>query len=237
MLAPFLKANIQLDEGHIHDNYLGAAAGEANVEVFKMLLTAGASTARAIPTLCKNPNTNVQIFNKLFSELVDNLSPTAGQIRDSDWIDPLTATIRSDRALAARRDAPQVLLENNILLASRLHGSDRLYPPHSYIFEALCYNRVETLKLLLQRGPPLDITIMDMFATNRAHFQPITNYTWLTLAVDLGRSDCVRLILAQAGDQEQAVNYQDGAGRKALQIAQSSVRMSHPRKSVLNGLH
>jgi hypothetical protein len=57
------------------------------------------------------------------------------------------------------------------------------------------------------------------------------------LAVELGRSECVRLILAWAQDQEQAVNSRDGVGRTALQIAQSSIRISYPRDSVLSGLH
>ena len=237
MLAPFLKAHIQLDEGDIFDNYLGAAATNGNMEVFKMLLNAGASTARAIPTFGTSPIVDVQIFNELFAELVDNLNPAGNKIQDSDFPDPLTVILQSDRALAARPDAPQVLLKNNVLLISRLHGSDIVFPCHSYIFNALCHNRIETLKILLEHGPPIDITIMDMFATNREHFQSIANYTWLTLAVELGRSDCVRLILTRAEDQEQAVNCRDGVGRTALQIAQSSVRISHPRKSVLSGLH
>jgi hypothetical protein len=236
MLAPFLKAHIQLDEGCIYDNYLGAAATKAKVEIFKMLVNAGASTSRAIPTLCSSPIVDVQIFNDLFAELVGNLTPARDQIQDCDFPDPLTAILRSDRALGARPDAPQVLLKNNVLLVSRLHGSDTVFPCHSYIFNALCHNRIETLKLLLEYGPPINTTIMDMFATDREHFQSIANYTWLTLAVELGRSDCVRLILARAEDQEQAVNYRDGVGRTALQIARSSVRISHPRDSVLSSL-
>jgi hypothetical protein len=177
MLAPFLKAHIRLDEGEIFDNYLGAAATNGNVEVFKMLLNAGASTARAIPSLCASPTVDVQIFNELFAELVDNFTPAGDQIQDCDFPDPLTAILKSDRALAARPDAPQVLLKNNVLLVSRLHGSDTVFPCHSYIFNALCHNRIETLKLFLERGPPIDITIMDMFATHREHFQSIANYT------------------------------------------------------------
>jgi hypothetical protein len=180
---------------------------------------------------------DAQIFNDLFVEIVDNLTPAGDQIQDRDFPDPLTAILQSDRALGARPDAPQVLLENNVWLVSRLHGSDTVFPCHSCIFNALCYNRIETLKLLLEHGPPINTTIMDMFATDREHFQSIANYTWLTLAVELGRSDCVRLILARAQDQEQAVHYRDGEDRTALQIAQSSVKISHPRDSVLSGLH
>jgi hypothetical protein len=234
-LAPFLKAHILLDEGDIFANYLGTATRNGNVEVFKMLLNAGVSTARAIPMLCQSLIVDDETFNKLFAGLVDSITHTGDQIHDHDFPDPLGAILESDRALAARPDAPEILLKNNLLLVHRLYGCDNLHVYHSYILKALYYNRIEILKSFLERGPPTDVPVMNMFK-NWKHFQSIANYTWLTLAVELGRSECVMLILARAKDQKQAVNLRDGVGRTALQIAQSSVRISHPRKSVLSSL-
>ena len=237
MVRPFLEFAIDLDEGDILDNYLGRAAVNENIEVFKMLLAAGASTARAIPLFCINDGRDFETFNQLLEELLENLNSAENQVRESDFLDALTTIIKSDRTVTARPDVPRLLLSSNFFVPGKLHGSDHVYPCHSYVLGALSYNRVDLLEGLLEYGPPLDRTISDMFATDREHLQTITDYNWLTLAVELGRSDCVRLILSRSAHQEHAIYYPDGAGRTPLQIAQSFVATSHPRKSVLNGLH
>lgn len=180
MLKPFLEANINLDEGVIKYNYLGTAASEENLELFKMLLAAGASTARAIPKVCAKQTVESRELDKLFVDLIDNLTAREDQIQHCDFPDPLTAIINNDHALSIRPDAPQILLEKNIWLDSRLHGSQKVYPCNSYIFQAICHNRIEVLKLLLEYKPPmqLDIGIKDMFATDREHFQSIINCSW-----------------------------------------------------------
>ncbi|KAL9080450.1 MAG: hypothetical protein Q9157_000764 [Trypethelium eluteriae] len=170
-------------------------------------------------------------------QLVDNLSSAEDQVQDDDGFDPLAETLESSRALENRSDAPQILLKNKLLSPCRLYGPRSVLFGKSYVLWALYNNSIEILEELLDNGPPADFTIKDMFKTTREHFQSIMNYTWLTLAVELGRSECVGLILNQVGNQEQAVNHRDGAGRSALQIAQSSNRASHPRHSVLHGLH
>ncbi|KAH7371240.1 hypothetical protein BKA66DRAFT_444196 [Pyrenochaeta sp. MPI-SDFR-AT-0127] len=237
MLAPFLEANINLNEGIGADNYLGAAAKAENLETFEMLLHAGASTARAISTFCCTQKPDSRIFRGLFSRLVDGLKPGMSQSLQCGWDDPLLAILRNTQVLDVRADAPEILFKNKIFSASHLYGSDTIYPINSHMFLAISNNCTAILKLLLEHKPPMDLTITNMFATDRDHFQSIIDYTWLTLAVELGRSECVKLILANIENQAQAIICSDGAGRTALQIAQAAVKTCHPRKSVLNGLH
>lgn len=231
------ESGIKLDEGHVGENYLAAAVANPDINVFNMLLQAGASTVRAIPGICVRPDTEDRAFKDYFPRIIDQLKPTADQVRYQDAPDPLTAVLQSNRALEVRPNAPQALLQNSIFLASRLHRSKQTFPCHSYVFWAISYDRVGALKELLKYDPPLYSTIDDMFDTSREHFQPIKDFTWLTLAVQLGRPQCVRLIVDHAASQENAVAYRDGADRTALEIAQSCMMMHHPRPSVLQGLH
>jgi hypothetical protein len=239
MITPFLsvRAGLDLDEGEIHENYLACSAQNADAEVFTALLESGASAARAIQGFCSMKPQDETLYEKQFSSLVDGICSKSGQIHDRDLPDPLTAVIVNDQALKVRPDVPVKLMENDILLLERLYGHGSVFPCHSYMLNVICYNRVDILKLLLERGPLLDKTIKQMFATQRKHFEPIVNYTWLNLAVEMGRSECTELILSKSEDVETAVTHLDGANRTALEISEKSVRQSHPRKSVLHGQH
>lgn len=237
MLAPFLDANIELDEDRVPDNCLGAAAGAVNLETFEMLLRAGPSAARAIPTLCKSRHISSQAFRELLSKLVDRLKPTKNRALLPDGQDPLITIIRANKALQAQAHAVEALLRNKIFHSPGLQESKNVHFTDSYVFWAISCNRATILKLLLEHIPPLDLTNSSMFFHAKCnHARLISNYNWLTLAVDLGRAECVKIILDHMEDQKQAINCTDGLGRTALDIAQTSVKASHPRKSVLVAL-
>lgn len=212
MVRPFFESTINLDKGHTFYKHLGSAADNENIEVSKMLLAAGASSARAVPLLFTNDHMNFQTFKQLLNELLENLSSIEGQVRQNDFPDALIAIIQNHRAVSARPDAPKLLLRNRLFVAGMLRGSNHVYACHSYMLGDLHYNHVDLLEGLLGHGPPLDRTIPNMFTTHREHFQTIAACTWLTLAVELGRPDGVRLVLAHTAHQEHVLHHPDGAG-------------------------
>ncbi|KAK3171719.1 hypothetical protein OEA41_003803 [Lepraria neglecta] len=240
MLAPFIDAGINLDEGHIHQNYLGHAAGLAKLNFVKMLVDAGADSARAIPVLCQRAcELETSVFNSLFSTLLDRLTDlsTADHGNIFDTCDPLQEVLESDRAIDVRPDAPSVLLKKGIFDYKKLFGSEKMFISQSYALSAIRYNRPDALKLLLEYGNPSDLVIGKMYSINKEWFRSLEHYTWLTLAVELGKTACVDVLLKHAKNPADSVIHPDGGGRSALQIALAAAAAPHPRKTVFSPLH
>ena len=236
MLAPFIDAGINLDEGNIEDNYLGNAAVLAKLDFVNMLVDAGADSARAIPVLCRHAcKLETSVFKSLFSTLLDR--STAGHGNVFDIPDPLHAVLESDRAIDIRPDAPFVLLKKGRFNNHKLFGSEELFVPHSYALSAIRYDRPAALKLLLEYGNPSDLVIGKMYSIDREWFRPLEHYTWLTLAVELGKTACVDVLLKHAKNPADSIIRPDGEGRSALQIATAAAAAPHPRKTVFSPLH
>lgn len=103
--------------------------------------------------------------------------------------------MQSDRAMETRPDALQILPRTDAFEARCLYGSSEIYPCHSCIFNAISWNRPAALKLFLDRGAQPNGLIEHLFATDREVWQDLKHDTWLTIAVELGRTACVGILL------------------------------------------
>lgn len=62
--------------------------------------------------------------------------------------------------------------------------------------------------------------------------RPLVHYTWLTLAVELGKTECVDILLKHAKNPADSVLRPDGGDRRALQIASAAAAAPHPRETI-----
>lgn len=237
MLEPFLNVGIDLDEGGTRDNYLGLAAAQGKLTVVSSLMDAGACTARALPLLCDAYGLQGSKFDFMFPKFMESTTDMKGRLTPFYLDDPISAVLRNTRALETHTDSVKVLLKRNAFQSLLLHGSQDVSVRNSYILNSILHNRPSALETLLEYGIPLDVRISDMFRTDPEWYQPLGNYTWLTLAVELGRTTCVETLLRSSGNPVYLVRQPDGGGRCANSLARALTASSHPRISTLKRSH
>jgi len=98
------------------------------------------------------------------------------------------------------------------------------------------YDRPAVLAWLLDYGADPQDIIQDIFKTDREHFRTLKCYSWLTMAVELGRPASVEVLLDYAKDRFDAATSQDGAGRSAMSLARSFSCTLHPRAPHLRNM-
>lgn len=144
MLAPFIDAGVNLDEGSTLYNYPGHAAVLAKQDFVNMLSDAGANSALAIPMLCLRAcELEISVFNSFFSTLLDSSMGRSTADHGNVMVkgfDPLDAVLGSDHAINFRPDAPFVLLRKGIFDYRRLFGSEQIILSFSYVLNAICFN-------------------------------------------------------------------------------------------------
>lgn len=237
MLDPFLSIGINLDEGKIMENYLGTAAQCGKLRIVASLLDAGASSARAVPLLCHSEILPIADFDSLLSKFIDSLADVKVHLAYDDLPDPIVAILQNKHAGALRPNSVQCLLKNGAFSSSKLCGSQSTYVTHSYVLNAILYNQPVALEAILNYGVPLELNIQDIFCTDREWFELVGSYTWLTLAVELGQTACVKVLVENSGNIIELVKRQDAGGRRAISLAHSFATGLHPRRSVLHSLH
>ena len=243
MFAPFLNAGIDLDEGGIRDNYLGNACAYGKMSVVDMLLDAGATCARALPKFLKatrflvTPDLTISKFDTLYSKLLDNIIPPKCMMpRTPEFLDPINAMLGHDLAMETHPDAPKKLLEHCLFEPSLMHGSPYIYLDYSYVFNAVVCNRPKVLAWFLDYGAKPNDIIGDIFTTGVGSLVCLKHYSWLTMAVELGRTACIEVLLEYVEDVSDAVNSRDGAGRSSISHVRSFTGTTYPRVSALQGI-
>jgi hypothetical protein len=230
MFAPFLNAGIDPDEGIICNNYLGNASVCGNVGAMDMLINAGATCALALPQFLSAAQMEVAEFDAIYSKLLDNMIRPERKILSAlKFHDPINRMLGSGLAMETHPDAPKKLLEQGLFQPDLILGSSYFYICHSYVYNAISYDRPAFLAWLLDFGADPQDIIQDIFETDREHFQILKRYSWLTMAVELGRTACVEVFLKDAENTFDAASSQDGAGRCAISLARSFSGMLHPR--------
>jgi hypothetical protein len=233
MLMPFLDTQIDFNEGKILDNYLGHASARGELSMVNLLLDAGANSARALTNFLLNADLETSEFSALYSKLLDNVTPSKSpRSTRPDFPDPVNVILETTRTKDVRSDAIRILLESGSFQAGCLYGASYIYVCHSYVSNAILYNRPAALELFLGRGAQANCLIEHAFATDREHFQSLKHHTWLTIAVELGRTSCVKILLKHAQDITDIVTSPDGAGRSAISLARSHAGAIHPRASI-----
>lgn len=238
MIDLFRDIGIDLDEGYILGNYLGTAAEYRNLPVITSLLDAGASAARALPLLCLSGRLRVEEFNLIFSRLVDSLTDLNPKvIKEDDYPDAVLSVLKCNYDTSIRADCIQSLLKNGTFSSWGLYGSQQIFLPHSYVLNAILYNQTTALGIFIKYGALSEtMNIEDIFRTEEEWFQAVGGYIWLTLAVELGKTACVKALVDNSRNSVELVKRQDAGGRCAISLAQSLAVGPHPRISHLYDL-
>jgi hypothetical protein len=234
MLGLFLNVGIDLDECWEWNNYLGTAAAQGKLALVKSMLDAGACGIWAVPLLCQAQRLSEFDFEFMFLKFME-------PIRDSQNIptpvnpssdDPLLAIIKCSRALRAIPDSIEMLFNRGIFYHPSLYGSQDTCILNSYVFNSILYDRPSALRLFLSHGIPLDSKIDSIFFADSEHFVPVANYTWLTLAIELGRRTCVYTLLQSVGGFWEPGNQNEGQ-TCAFLFSKALVAGIHPRVPAL----
>lgn len=234
MLDPFLRAGIDLDEGHILENYLGTAVSSGKLPAAISLLDAGASAARALSMLCDWSGNHSQHFEPMFLMLIDCLADTNGNITEDDCPDPVVAVLRCKRAIEIRPDSVELLLKSGWFISSRLYGSQKTLEVQSYVVNAIFFDRPDSVRTLLAYGVSTESDIQDMFGS--VSMGSAGSYTWLTLAIEFGKTACVKALVEYSDNTKGLVRRRDKGGRCAIDFAQSFAIGPHPRVPSMYGV-
>ena len=206
MLRPFLDTGIDLDGDHSACSMLGYAASVGNLDVVRMLIERGANGTPALADLIHcGKDLSDELFKHLIELLVECSRPTSFL---GFYDDALVAIIECPRALLTHPEAPEILIRRKVF-------SDELIKPScgqlyncNYMCLAIRKGLGAVVELLLQNGA---------YAT--------TMSAWLIFSIECGTATCTEALIRHGAD----VNFLDGAGRSALQVARSNMIAPHPR--------
>jgi hypothetical protein len=172
-------------------------------------------------------------FSAFYLKLLDNvIPPKSPRNTRPHFADPVNVILETKRTKDVCSDAIHILLDSGSFPAGCFYGASYIYVCHSYVFNAILYNRPAALEIFLGRGVQASGFIEHAFATDREHFQSLKHHTWLTIAVELGKTSCVEMLLKHAQDITDIVTSPDGAGRSAISLARSHAGAIHPRASI-----
>lgn len=234
MVAPFFNANIDPDGSGIRKNPLRNASACGKLDVIDMVTDGGANCIQAYPRFCETTNLDVSKYPKLLESMAVPRGMTPHRFA---WTDPVNAMLKMDHAMESHGDVLMKLLEHGLFWPRLIHGSPNVYHCNSYVHNAIMYNRPAGLAWFLDHGAKPNDIIQDIFDTNRSNLHCLKRYSWLTMAVQLGRKACVKVLLESAEDMHDAVTSRDGAGRSAINLAQSFPDTLHPRVPSLQDSH
>ena len=208
MLRPFIGTGIDLNDKGCYDSILGHAAELGNSDIVCMLIESGANGALALAHFINHGmELSDGLFKHLLELLVENSRPTSFTLL---CCDPLLKVIRSSRALLAHPEAPEILIRRKVFSDELIKCPCKI-TVCNYMCDAIRKRLRSVVELLLQHG---------LYAN--------TTSTWLIFSVKCGAASCTEALIQHGAD----VNFPDGAGGSALQLARSNVTAPHPRRAV-----
>ena len=243
MFKPFLDAGIDVNEGHLWNNYLCASASNQNLPIFNLLVRAGASTALALRSFYtysyiydERPKNLFQIILQennpfTFKDNLDNPFKFRGILEDpfkyrnnlSENDDPFMDLMIS---LAGREfpQAPRILFDRQVFRQEALYGGHDVHISRCYMYNAIKYNRPEIVELCLKHGFQTNGLIGEAWNCPIAHYGQLHSYNWLTAAAEFGRASCVDVLVKYGAN----VDLPDGTDTTALPLARAHVEGKHP---------
>ena len=204
-LRPFLEIGIDLD--HPVNSMLGCAASIGNLEIVRMLIARGANGALALPNLIKcGKDLSDGVFNHLLELLVECSRPASFTQMNGD---ALYSVISTSRALLSHPKVPEILICRKVLSDVLINHPCR---ESNYECNYMCLAIREKLR-----------SIVELFLQHGLYAN--TKSAWLMHSIKCGATSCTEVLIQHGAD----VNFQDGEGQSALQLARSNVASSHPR--------
>ena len=230
MLIPFIHAGVDVNEGDL----LGSAAVGGHYDTCQILLENGANTAPAISSLLEqNYNLRDKDFRRFLALLVDSSPIPTGEVKRGKTLQNI---LRSWRVRKLYSQAADAFLVDQFIDDRMLYGSDDIFAEESYMCLAITHDWFTVLDHLLNQAVPLDVLIGHAFP-REGHSSgaqaPLKEFTWLTLAIELGRVDCVSTLVKHGAD----IFFMDGLERTPLQLSRDRTAGKHPRMPTNAWLH
>ena len=237
MLEPLIHSGMDIDERYgssiwcpvlpSPSNYLASAALNPQLEIFELLIDAGAKTSDALATFLiatRHPSMPQHITDQnycyMLSTLLANCSPPSPE---PEWYsDPLRNFLKNDRAFASCPEGANILTDYNLFQPEELFGSRSLRIHRSLLFNAIIYGRADVLERMLQRGPRVNEKLERVF---NCYSNEIGAFTWLTLAIYFGRYSSLKKLVSGGAD----VSFPDGNGGTPIELSRKLCDSPHPR--------
>ena len=224
MLIPFISAGVDVNDG----NLLGFAVEGDNYDTCQVLLENGANTAPAISTLTREDYKHDDRDFKRFMALLFDSSPSpTGEVKQGETLKDI---LRSRRVRKLYPQALDALLSDQFIDDRLLYSSNDMCAGSSYMCLIIINDWSTAMDFFLDRGVPVDVQIGQLFRRQETNHRmlldhEIRTFTWLTLAVELGRVDCVDILVKHGAD----IFLTDELGRTPLQLSRVHAVGKHPR--------
>ena len=206
MLRPFIDTGIDINHGPQKFNMLGHAAAVGNLDIVCMLIESGANGALAFYVFIRDSeHLSDGLYKQLLELLVENSRPSPFEYW---WNDSLLAVIWSSRALLSHPKAPEILFCRKVFSDELINCPCEEHSVCNYMCAAIRNRLDSVVGLLLQHVAYAN-----------------TKSAWLMFSVERGAASCTEALLRHGAD----MNFQNKAGRSALQVARSNIASPHPR--------
>ena len=240
MIMPFIKAGFDLNERPSNEqmpwlrlSYLSKAMKWGNLDTFETLLDAGACPTQALIYLSRYPDSFPPCQYPALREKMILTLARAADLRHLEGREQeqFSLFLRTDNVRKYCSATADRLVERFISTDDTLEvKSEKVI--NSYILAAIFLDLPQVLlsfyhwKLQLSGNE----IIGKVFSGQRVVIKGdvVGQFTWLTFAVHLGRTSCVKLFLENGADCTRS----DPHGRTALQMAQEYVTRPHPRATI-----
>ena len=224
MLEPITKLGNDIDK----DDLLRSAADVGNYDVCRLLLDAGATIDFTLCQFMARSALNDEDFYRIVDLL---LKYETNHIEKSSLSMTLLAVLRSGQLRSVHPEAIGVCLDRHMIDERRLYGNNDMSIGDSYVFWAIQNDWPAALSFFLDQCIPANALLGEIFPVqclaHTGYFYPeaLSNFTWLTMAVDLGMPASVDILVKHGGD----IFLADGCGRTPLGLSRMHAGGSHPR--------
>ena len=175
MMKTLLDIGVYFEKEHWQDQgeLLSVALSEGNMDIFYLLLEAGANGSSAVHEfLDSSAHLSDENFSHILKLLVEN-----ARSMENPWVhsDPLLAILGSCRALCSYPEAPKILLDRKVFNREYFRNGDRKVPyDASYMFHAISRSNPSVVDLLLRNGAHANVQISDSFRCSDCWLQSCT---------------------------------------------------------------
>ena len=238
MMEPFLAADLDINERWSNEqmpwlrlSYLSKAVRWGNFGMFQVLLKAGACPTWALIYLSRHakylpPCEFPERREQMLKILVERAEPQDLGGHDEGL---LSLLLRTDDVRTYSAQDAEALINKFFLRRAMIVSQEKPRLLNSYILIAIFLDLPQILRHLYHSGLLINGNqiIGEILCGERVSIkgEVVGKYTWLTLAIHLGRASCVEVFLENGAN----IMEPDPNGRIALNMANDFAAGEHPR--------
>ena len=229
MLKPFVKRGFDL-YGEV---LIAVASRYRNHEVCRFMLDDDASVTPGLSATLRYDQLDDEEFKRRVDLLVKQ---DTNRVLEGRRGTALLYPLQSQKLRSIYQELLGVYLKRRMIDNQRIYGHNDMSIGDSYVFWAIHHDWPAALSFFLDHCVTVNALVGEKFPIYShydAQFQSLgdlSTFTWLTMAVDLGRPACVDILVKHGGDILLADHY----GRTPLGLSRKYADEDHPRRGLSN---